>query len=69
MYEVDNKPFDSYFAAVTAASALRVNVEEVRPNGERITRWTPPPQKSKRRVRHEIVNADGTVTPFSKVRR
>lgn len=68
MYEVNGEKFISYLAAVRAANAVRAEVFEVRENGERVRRWYPAPIR-KPKSYGVIINADGTKTPFSKVRR
>jgi hypothetical protein len=67
MYDVNGTRFDSFCAAVEAARAIRADVIEVATG---LRRWHPaPPAKARARVRHVLVNADGTKTEFSKVRR
>lgn len=68
MYDVNGKSFESFTEACASAKRSNMDVFEVRPDGERIRRWTPPALK-KSRVRHVIKNADGSTTEFGKVRR
>ena len=60
---------DSFLGAVNAAKAINGNVYEVRENGERVQRWSPAPVRNVRRVRHVLVQANGTEVEFGKVRR
>ena len=68
-YDVNGRGFNSFTAAIAAAKDSGAKVFEVRANGERLERWSPIPKSTRRRVSHVIVNADGTETPFGKVRR
>lgn len=68
MYDVNGKSFESFTAAIKAASAANAEVFEVRETGERIRRWHPAPKKAPK-VRHVLVNPDGSTTEFGKVRR
>jgi hypothetical protein len=65
-YSVNGKGFNSFLEAVAYAKPLNANVVQ---NDNGFTRWSPPVVSTKRRVRHVLVNADGTTTEFSKVRR
>jgi hypothetical protein len=63
-YSVNGKGFDSFLEAIAAARAERAEVIEVATG---LRRWSPP-APAKKRQRHVIVNADGTVTEIGKVR-
>ena len=65
-YNVNGTGFDSYFAAIKFAQAAGAEVIETATGARR---WFPAPVSNKKRVRHVIVNADGSLTPFSKVSR
>jgi hypothetical protein len=65
-YSVNGKGFDSFLQAVAYAKPLNANVVQ---NDNGFTRWSPPPAAKTRKVRHVLVNADGTETEFSKIRR
>lgn len=64
-YSVNGEGFYLFSKAVAAASAIRADVIEVATG---LRRWTPAPLP-KKRVRHVLVNADGSTTEFGKVRR
>jgi hypothetical protein len=60
----------NYIAAVNVAKANGAEVWDSKPDGSpNLRRWHPVPVKAARRVRHVLVNADGTETEFSRVRR
>ena len=59
------KKFDSYMKAIDAASKSGSKV--VDDNG--IVRWEPQPLIVKKKVRHIIVNKDGSETDFIKIKR
>lgn len=63
-YEVNGKPFDSFTAAIRYADSIKANVIEPATG---LTRWEPAKPAKKRAV-HVLVNADGSLTPFGKVR-
>jgi len=63
VYTVNGTKFKSYLKAVNAAHAIGADVLDE--NGVR--RWTPAP-KAASKTRHVILNADGTETPFSRVK-
>lgn len=65
-YKVDDKGFKSYSDAVAYAASVNANVVDTS-NG--LIRWFPPPPKKTNRVKHILVNADGSTTLISKVRR
>ena len=64
MYSVNEKPFESFFAAIEYAQPLRANVIEVATG---LVRWRPAPIKAARK-RHVIVNPDGSTREFSRVK-
>lgn len=66
MYTVNGQKFDSFLAAIAAAKPIRADVIQA-DNGAR--RWTPGKPAAVRKVRHMLVNADGTQTEFSRVGR
>jgi hypothetical protein len=66
-YKVNETEFSLFTEAVAFAKPIRANVIQI-DNG--LIRWEPAPLKTgSRKVRHVIVNADGSETEFSKVRR
>jgi hypothetical protein len=65
LYQVNERGFASFLAAVDEAKTTGANVVEIATG---IVRWTPAP-KAKNKIRHVFVNADGTLVLFSKVRR
>lgn len=65
-YSVNGKGFNGFLEAVAYAKPLNANVVQ---NDNGFTRWSPPAPAKVRKVRHMLVNADGTKTEFSKVRR
>lgn len=66
-YQVNDQKFESYLEAIEFAQANHAEVVEIATG---LRRWWPVPKKlNTRRVRHVLVNADGTKTEFSKVRR
>jgi hypothetical protein len=65
-YSVNGKGFNSFLTAIAYAKPLNANVVQ---NDNGFTRWSPAPAAKARKVRHMLVNADGTKTEFSKVRR
>ena len=65
MYTVNDQKFDSFFAAVAFAKANDLEVFQA-DNGAR--RWAPAPKKAPK-TRHVLINADGTQTEFSRVKR
>lgn len=65
-YSVNGKGFDSFLQAVAYAKPLNADVIQ---NDNGMRRWTPAPAAKARKVRHVLVNADGTTTEFSRVRR
>lgn len=67
MFVVNGMILNDYGTAVETAKAAGAEVFEVRPDGERIRRWTPA-QPRKRRVQHFYVGADRKVIAFSRVR-
>lgn len=66
IYNVNGTGFDSYFAAIKFAQAHNSEVIETATGARR---WFPIPVSNKKRVRHVLVNADGSLTEFSKVGR
>lgn len=64
-YSVNGDGFESYFKAIEHARAVGADVVETSTGR---TRWRPA-AAAKKAVRHVLVNADGTETAFSKVRR
>lgn len=67
IYSVGGKGFSGFMAAVDYAKANNLPVVQI-DNG--LQRWAPAPKANgKARVRHVIVNADGSETEFSRVRR
>lgn len=65
-YSVNGKGFDSFLMAVAYAKPLNADVIQ---NDNGFRRWTPAPAAKVRKVRHVLVNADGSEIEFSKVRR
>ena len=65
MYSVNGTNFSIYSQAVKAAKSLRANVIDTRTS--RVV-WAPAPIPKARRVEHLLVNFDGSVSPFGKVR-
>lgn len=65
-YSVNGKGFDSFLQAIAYAKPIRANVVQ---NDNGLTRWSPAPVAKARKVRHVLVNADGSETEFSRVRR
>lgn len=65
-YSVNGKGFNSFLQAVAHAKPINANVIQ---NDNGMQRWSPAPAAKVRKVRHVLVNADGTTTEFSKVRR
>lgn len=59
-----------YLTAVSIAKAKGAEVWDSKPDGTpNMRRWHPmPAAKPRRKVRHVLVNADGTRTEFSSVR-
>jgi hypothetical protein len=64
-YNVNGAMFETFSAAIAAAKPIRAEVFEVATG---LRRWAPA-APAKARTRHVIVNADGSTTEFSKVRR
>ena len=64
-YEVDGRMYAGYFEAIKAAESAGTKVYEVRENGQRIERWAPIPKKNKATTRHELVDRNGKVIPWS----
>jgi hypothetical protein len=64
-YSVNDKTFDSFFAAIDYAQTIRANVIEVATG---LRRWAPAPIKPGR-TRHVLVNPDGSTREFSRVKR
>lgn len=65
-YLVNDEGFARFLDAVKAAHAIDAQVYGVR-EGRHV--WSPAPKKAARKVRHVIVNADGSETEFSGVKR
>lgn len=63
-YSVAGKGFDSFSEAVAFAKSNNLTVVQ---NDNGMQRWTPV-KPAKIRVRHVLVNADGSETEFSRVR-
>lgn len=64
MYTANNKPFNSFFAAIAEAQTVRGNVTLT---SDGSVKWSPGKMSAPKR-RHVLVNADGTTQAFSKVR-
>jgi hypothetical protein len=65
MYEVNGTKFDSFLKAVAVA---KLDGSKVIESSNGMERWTPAPVRKANRTIHVLVNADGTKTPFGKVR-
>lgn len=65
-YQVGEQGFDKFSEAVTCAKAAGLTVT-LTADGRRV--WSPAAKKPAPRTVHVILNADGTETPFSKVKR
>jgi hypothetical protein len=65
MYTVNGQKFDSFFSAIAFAKANDAEVFQA-DNGAR--RWAPAPKKALK-TRHVLLNADGSKTEFTRVKR
>lgn len=65
MYKVGEKNFGGFFEAVAYAKSIGAEVLEIATG---LCRWAPAPKKASK-MRHVLVNTDGTETEFGKVRK
>ena len=64
MYTVNGTEFNSFLKAIEFANSIKADVVETSTG---LRRWSPAKVSSKKKVRHVLVNADGSETEFSKV--
>jgi hypothetical protein len=67
MFKVNDESFRFFSDAVRRAETLGAEVFE---EATGLRRWSPIPPRAttRRRTKHVLVQADGTLTPFSKVK-
>ena len=62
-YTVNGEGFNGFREAVNAAKSINAEVYEIATG---LRRWAPAVKSTKRTVRHEIKQADGTFVPMTK---